>query len=50
VKADKAHPKAKKNSTKDSKEKNKGLAVIPYVEGLSERVSRIFKKHGFPHL
>ena len=28
-------------------DKSKGLAVIPYVEGLSERVARVFRKHGF---
>ncbi|XP_072021762.1 uncharacterized protein [Amphiura filiformis] len=47
VKADKEHPKPKKKPPKDSKERSKGLVVVPYVEGLSERVSRVFKKHGF---
>ncbi|XP_072016570.1 uncharacterized protein [Amphiura filiformis] len=47
VKADKENPKPKVKPPKDSRERSKGLVVIPYVEGLSERVSRIFKKHGF---
>jgi hypothetical protein len=42
---DKDLPKQKEKPTQDSK--NKGLVVVPYVEGLSERMSRIFKKHGF---
>ena len=32
---------------KDSDQKSKGLVVIPYVEGLSEKASRVFKKHGY---
>ncbi len=44
-----SHP--KKQKQKDSKqEKSKGLVVIPYVEGLSEHVSRIFKKHDFCYI
>ena len=30
-----------------SQDQNKGLVVVPYVEGVSERISRVFKKHGF---
>ena len=26
---------------------NKGLVVLPYIEGLSEKASRVFKKQGF---
>ena len=37
-------PRLQKNSTRT--EKSKGLAFIPYVEGLSERVARVFCKHG----
>ena len=48
VKKDRSRPKpnpaTSKNSTKT--EKSKGLAVIPYVEGLSERIARVFRKHG----
>ena len=28
-------------------DKSKSLAIIPYVEGLSERVARVFRKHRF---
>ena len=48
VKKDRTRPKpnpaTSKNSTKT--EKSKGLAVIPYVEGLSEHIARVFRKHG----
>ena len=27
--------------------KSKGMVVIPYVEGVTERLSRIYKKHRF---
>ena len=30
---------------KDDANRNKGLVVIPYVQGLSEKAQRIFKKH-----
>ena len=40
--------KAKMNkNTKPNKAKSKGMVVIPYVEDVIERLSRIFKKHGF---
>ena len=44
--------KDKQQKKKDSKQtttdnKSKGLVVVPYVEGLSEKASRVFKKHGF---
>ena len=39
-------PKIKQKSTKNE-EKSKGLVVIPYIEGLTERLSRVYKKHGF---
>ena len=36
----------KKQSTKmDNKEKAKGLVIIPYVENLSEKATRVFKRH-----
>ena len=48
VKKDRSRPRpnpvTSKNSTKTGK--FKGLAVIPYVEGLSERVARVFRKYG----
>ena len=43
----KTTPKTKKKATKSKEEKSKGLIVIPYVEGLTERLTRVFKKHGF---
>ncbi|XP_072021371.1 uncharacterized protein [Amphiura filiformis] len=36
-------PISKKSKTTD--EKSKGMVVIPYVNGVSERIQRIFKKH-----
>ena len=36
------NPRPKKDS---SEERSKGMVVIPYVNGLSERIRRIFKKH-----
>jgi len=42
----------KRKKTKDTKKRNKSaqeskeLAVIPYVEGLSETAERIFRKYG----
>ena len=47
VKAQKQQPKTMKKNTKTDKAKSKGMIVIPYVEGVTERLSRIFKKHGF---
>ncbi|XP_072046538.1 uncharacterized protein [Amphiura filiformis] len=48
VKEQTQKPKTSKNrETKDTKDKTKGSVVVPYVEGLSERMSRVFKKHGF---
>ena len=35
----------KKKSRKEVKDKNRGLIVIPYVKGVSEAISRVFKKH-----
>jgi hypothetical protein len=34
-----------KKSKPDQENKNKGMVVIPYVAGLSEKVSRVLKKH-----
>ena len=31
---------------KDTTQKSRGMVVIPYVQGLTERSSRVFKKHG----
>ena len=31
---------------KDQKEKQKGFVVLPYCKGISERLKRVFKKHG----
>ena len=36
-----------KKPSSANQDNNKGLVVIPYAEGVSERVSRVFKKHGF---
>ncbi len=43
-KANKADNK-KHNRDKNSESKSKGMVVLPYVKGVSERVQRIFKKH-----
>ncbi|XP_070579089.1 uncharacterized protein [Ptychodera flava] len=48
VKKDKSSPKPKCTSKKDkNSEKSRGLVVIPYVEGLSEKMARVFRKFGF---
>ena len=31
---------------KDNSEKSKGLVVIPYVEGLTEKATRVYRRHG----
>ena len=36
-----------KKNTKTDKAKSKGMVFIFYVERVTERLSRIFKKHGF---
>ena len=36
--------KKKDNSRKEKEEKNKGMVVLPYVSGVSEKLARIFKK------
>ena len=36
--------KRKGNSKKEDSEKNKGMVVLPYVGGVSEKLARIFKK------
>ena len=47
VKHDKNNPKPKKTIKTNEADKSKGLVVVPYVAGLTERVSRVFRKHGF---
>ena len=37
--------KKRPNKPKDDN-KSKGLVVVPYIEGLSEKASRVFRKHG----
>ncbi|XP_072022972.1 uncharacterized protein [Amphiura filiformis] len=37
--------KAKKKQKDKTAEKNNGMVVIPYVQGVSERLQRVFKKH-----
>ncbi len=41
------HAKEKKTSVNKNKDRSKGLVVLLYVEGLLEKVSRVFKQHGF---
>ena len=36
--------KGKGNSRKESREKNKGMVVLPFIRGTSEELARIFKK------
>ena len=38
-----AHPKKTKDK---SEKKNKGMVVLPYVQGVTERIQRSMKKHG----
>ena len=38
--------KTKTQSKEQSESKSRGMVVLPYKEGLSQRVRRIFKKHG----
>ncbi|XP_072019409.1 uncharacterized protein [Amphiura filiformis] len=46
VKDQMAKPKSKKErKKKDDSNKSKGLVVVPYVEGVSERISRVFKTY-----
>ncbi|XP_072014982.1 uncharacterized protein [Amphiura filiformis] len=46
VKNQMAKPKpVKKRTKKSDATKSKGLVVIPYVEGVSERISRVFKSY-----
>ncbi|XP_072046220.1 uncharacterized protein [Amphiura filiformis] len=42
---EKQQRKTKKNKSTTSDQKSKGLVVIPYVAGVSERISRTLKKH-----
>ena len=36
--------KEEKNGKKGKEERNRGMVVVPYVEGLTAKVSRVFKK------
>ena len=47
VESNKAKSKQLKKSNRDEKDKTNGLVVIPYIEGLTERLSRTFKKYDF---
>ena len=47
VKEKRQTPKARDKPTMKEGEKSKGLVVIPYIEGLTERLPRVFKKHNF---
>ena len=47
VKKEKEQPRTSKKTQSENQEKNKGLVVLPYVSGLTEKVSRVFKKHGY---
>ncbi|XP_072051475.1 uncharacterized protein [Amphiura filiformis] len=46
VKEKMANKQVKPKTKKDSNNKSKGLVVVPYVEGLSQKANRIFRKHG----
>ncbi len=45
VKTSRMAKQEKKKQQKDTQEKSRGMVVIPYVEGLSEAVDRVFRKH-----
>ena len=36
----------KKDKARETRQKSKGLFVIPYVKGISEAMDRVFRKHG----
>jgi hypothetical protein len=44
-KAEMNNTKEKKKADKQDTTETKGMVVIPYVEGLSEKLQRIFRKH-----
>ena len=42
------HKTKNKGNKKDTdKEKSKSMVVVPYIQGVSERIQRVFKKHNF---
>ena len=43
--AKKSQAKASKAKPMPTKNKSKGMVVTPYVNGLTERVKRVFKKY-----
>ena len=48
VKQERQNPKPKISQKKaNDADKTKGLVVVPYVAGITERVTRVFRKHGF---
>ena len=42
----KEEEKTKRRGKKEKENKIRGMIVIPYVKGLSDAVSRVFRKHG----